>query len=190
MHSMTITTPASAGGGWLKFDLNVGGFEIRGCTWHPATNKPRFPRRRKCPGSKIWIPVIRAPKGFVRQLKELLNSGQLEMDRDRTPRVFRIFDLRNVGGLWFVFGFEIQGLKFLWCRWNPENGSIQFPITFLAGTGYKKRVVHASGPHVLKLREAVERHAIKQGEISEELLANLQESIQEERRRNQLSKAA
>jgi hypothetical protein len=188
MYSMKITPPVQAGGGWLKFDVNFRGFEIRGCTWHPATNKLRFPRRRKRPGSKIWLPVIRAPKGFVKQLKELLRSGQLETDRDRAPRVFRIFDLRNVGGWWYVFGFEIQRVQILWCRWNPEKGSIQFPITYLAGTGYKKRVVHAKGPHVTRLREALERYAVKKGVIPEELLAAFKRDIQE--RRKELAKAA
>jgi hypothetical protein len=55
--------------------------------------------------------------------------------------------------------FEVRGV-------NPENSSIQFPITYLAATGSKQRVVHAKGPHVLKLSEALEKFAVKNGVIS------------------------
>jgi hypothetical protein len=196
---MTVTKPIPTKGGWLKLDVNVGGFEIKGCTWHPATGRLRFPRRRKNPDSKTWITVVRAPKGFIKTLKALLQSGQLETKRDRSPRVFRIFGLRRVADFWFVFGFEVRGVQILWCRWNPERGSIQFPITYLPGTGDKrfseispniKRVVHAKGPHVLRLREALEKYAVKNGVIPKELLAAFQKEIQERKKQKHLAKAA
>jgi hypothetical protein len=101
-------------------------------------------------------------------------------ERDRSPRVFKILGLREVRDFWFVFGFKVRGVTILWCRWNPEKGSIQFPITYLPGTGDKrysetspniKRVVHAKGPHVIELRKALERHAVDSGAIPEEVIA-------------------
>ena len=101
-----------------------------------------------------------------------------------------ILDLRPAGDQWYSFGFEVRGVKIWGCRWSPVFGSIQFPITYLAGTGYKKRVVHARGSHVLRLRAALEKYAVKRGEISQEMLAVFQEETQERRRQRQLAKAA
>jgi hypothetical protein len=187
---MKITQPVSAGGGWLKFDVNVGGFLIRGCTWHPGTGRLRFPRRRKWPRSDIWLGVVRAPKGFVARLKQLLASGQLEAKRDRSPRAFKIVYLKSIGGFWFTFGFQVRGVTIRGCRWSPEHGCIQFPITYRANDNCKKRVVHATGPHVIALREALKRYAIKEDLVSEALLAAFQEEIEERKMQRQLAKAA
>jgi len=180
LQSMTITQPVAAGGGWLKFDVNVGGFEIRGCTWHPATNRLRFPRRRKHPGSNSWKTVVRPSAAFVKRLKELLKAGQLKTNRDRSSCVLTILGVEDVGRGWVKFGFKVRGVKIFGCRWNPSCGSIQFPITYLA-SGKKKRVVHARGAHVVRLLEALRQYAIKEGIYSKEVLQHFDKDIQERR---------
>jgi hypothetical protein len=182
---MTISQPVAAGGGWFKFDVNVGGFEIRGCTWHPATNRLRFPRRRRYPGSNSWRTVVRPSAQFVKRLKELLKAGQLKTKRDRSPCVLTILGVQALGDGWFKLGFKVRGVRIMGCRWAPSCGSIQFPITYLA-SGKKKRVVHAKGAHVVRLLKALRRYAIQQGIYEERVFEFFERDIQrrrEERKR-------
>ena len=81
---------------------------------------------------------------------------------------------------WLKFGFKVRGVKIFACRWNAIQGSIQFPITYLA-SGKKKRVVHARGAHVVRLLEAPRRYAIEEGIYSKELLEHFEKYIQERR---------
>jgi|SRR5580704_4581178 hypothetical protein len=145
---------------------------------------------RRWPGSNQWVTVVWPSKPFAKRLKELLKAGQLRTERDRSPCVLKILEMRPADDQWYSFGFEVRGVKIWGCRWSPVFGAIQFPITYLAGTGYKKRVVHARGPHVLRLRAAVEKYALKRGEVTEEVLAIFHKEIQERRQRKRLAKVA
>jgi hypothetical protein len=168
--SLTITIPVVAGNGWVKFDLNVGGFDIRGCTWHCGKNRLRFPRRRLYPSSSnYWRTVVKPSRAFVAALKGLLRSGQQRTKRDRSPCKLKITDIRNVGRGWYKFQFEVRGVVIKGCRFNPFLGSIQFPITYrlcvkqgqwiLDPQFAKRRVVHARGAHVERLRKALYEQA-------------------------------
>jgi hypothetical protein len=106
MQSMTISTPVSAGGGWLKFDLNVGGFKIRGCTWHPATDRLRFPRRHRWPRSKQWMAVVRAPQPFVKRLKRTAPSRTARNQAGPESVLLEVLGLRRVSDRWYTFGFH------------------------------------------------------------------------------------
>jgi hypothetical protein len=54
----------------------------------------------------------------------------------------------------------------------------------------KKRVVHAKGPHVIKLRDALEKYVVEQGILSKELVAAFKKDIQEGRAQKRLAKTA
>src|ERR1700730_16761316 len=192
MVSMTITQPVPAGGGWVKFDVNVGGFEIRGCTWHKATNRLRLARRRRIPASKVWRPVVRPPSSFVRQLKALLNAGLLRTKRDRSPCKLTILSVDPIGYYWYKVAFKVRGVTILGCRWCPGYGCIQFPITYLAN-GRKKRVVHAKGAHVKRLLQALRQQAPKHEDfLCEVVLRGWDKDVQDkkERRKQRLLEAS
>jgi hypothetical protein len=192
MVSMTITQPVSAGGGWVKFDVNVGGFEIRGCTWHKATNRLRFSRRRRIPGSKVWRTVVRPPSSFVKQLKALLNAGLLRTKRDRSPCKLTIISVDPIGYYWYKVAFKVRGVTILGCRWCPGFGCIQFPITYLAN-GRKKRVVHAKGGHVKRLLQGLRQQAPKhEDSVCEFIFQCFDRDIQDkkERRKQRLAEAS
>jgi hypothetical protein len=68
---------------------------------------------------------------------------------------------RNEEG-WLVFSFTVRGVTILGCRWRPQRGSIQLPVSFfLEDSGdrfrhVKKPVVCAYGAHIIRLRKALE----------------------------------
>jgi hypothetical protein len=150
---MTISNIRPIENGWMMFDLNVGGFVIKRCKWKPATGSIKFPvRRTKNGGLK---PVIHAYGAFVRRVRALLESGEARTPRDRTPCELRIHGLREVAGDWWVFGFTVRGVTIWGCRYKPQTGSIQLPVTFSPGANHRKRVVHAPGVHINRLRKAL-----------------------------------
>lgn len=152
--------------GWQKFNLNVGGFCVRGCRWRPATRRIFFPLRYDKRRNRRR--VIFAHGALVKRLRDLLESGQMGTPRDRRPCVLRIHGFgrsRNEEG-WLVFDFTVRGFTILGCRWRPQRGSIQLPVTFHfdeAKVRYvKKRVVCAYGSHIVRLRKALEAELRRQ----------------------------
>lgn len=62
---------------------------------------------------------------------------------------------------WWIFKFTVRGFTILGCRWHPESGSVQLPVTFGVGQDgepTKRLVVRAYGAHILRLRAALEAH--------------------------------
>jgi hypothetical protein len=155
---MTITKRFATGKGWEKFNLNVGGFVIKNCRWKPKTGAIAFPKRRDKRGR--WKMVVHAYPPFLKQLRALLQLGQSRTPRDRRKCTLTIHRLRQLNNGWCVFGFTVRSVTIWGCRWDPLNRSIQLPITFLSNGMRKKRVVHAPGVHILRLRAAlvVEAH--------------------------------
>jgi hypothetical protein len=156
--------------GWQKFNLNVGGFCIRGCRWHPATRRIFFPFRYG--KRRARYKVVFAHGVLVKRLRELLESGELETPRDRRPCVLKIHGFgrsRSEEG-WLVFSFTVRGFTILGCRWLPQRGSIQLPVTFNFDEAkvrhVKKRVVCAYGSHMVRLRNALAAELAKRDEES------------------------
>lgn len=138
---------------WRRFNLNVGGFCIRGCRWHVTTGQIIFPRRYTPLGARRNVVAVHGRQ--VLRLRELLESGQTETARDRKPCTLRIRLLgqsRREDRHWLIFTFTVRGFTILGCRWQPESGSIQLPVTFLHDEDGrvcgKKIVVGAYGAHV------------------------------------------
>jgi len=158
--------------GWQKFNLNVGGFCIRGCRWHPATGRIFFPIRYDRSGRRRKQRVIFVHGVLVKRLRGLLESGKMETPRDRRPCVLKIHGFgrsRSVEG-WLIFNFTVRGFTILGCRWRPQRGSIQLPVSFsLEDSGaifryIKKPVVCAYGAHIVRLRKALEAELQRQEE--------------------------
>lgn len=159
---MTVSKLVQQADGWTRFNLNVGGFTIKNCRWHPQRRAIRFPVRYDRGGRRHN--VIRAWGTHVIRLRELLESGQTASKRDRRRCEFRI---RPVGlsreryGLinWLIFNFTVRGFTTLGCRWQPETGSVQLPVTFFPQSGrrVKKRVVCAWGAHIKRLQQALQQ---------------------------------
>jgi hypothetical protein len=167
---MSVSNFRPSGKGWLLFDLNVGGFLIRGCRWKPQTGAISFPLRKDRKG---WHIVVQVSKPFLKQLRVLLASGQLKTPKDRSPCILKIHRLREVRDQWFVFGVTIRGSVTIWSwRWQPLSGSIQPPITYFEGPRGmdwwywpKRRVVTAPGVAINRLRAAVVKEATELGII-------------------------
>src|ERR1700676_3306637 len=111
--------------GWQKFNLNIGGFCIRGCRWNPYSRRVFFPVRYD--RSRRRYKVVFAHGVLVKRLRALLESGETEMPRDRRPCVLRIkgFGRSRSEDGWLIFDFTVRGIKILGCRWRPSRGSIQ-----------------------------------------------------------------
>lgn len=148
--------------GWLRFNLNVGGFCIRGCRWHPATGRIFFPIRYD--KRHVRRKVIFVHGVLVKRLRGLLESGEIETPRDRRPCVLKIHGFgrsRSEEG-WLIFNFTVRGFTILGCRWRPQRGSIQLPVSFsIEDSGaifryIKKPVVCAYGADIVRLRKALE----------------------------------
>jgi hypothetical protein len=147
---------------WRRFNLNVGGFTIKGVRWYPPTGQIVFPVRYS--RNQIVYDVVHAYGRQVMRLRELLESGQMAAPRDRRPCKLTIWfrgrSRREREQGWFVFDFTVRGFTILWCRWQPASGSIQLPVTFFDDDEndryVKKRVVTAYGAHILRLRRALE----------------------------------
>lgn len=146
--------------GWVRFNLNVGGFCIKGCRWNPATRRIFFPIRYD--DRRIRRRVIFAYGVLVKRLRTHLESGKTETPRDRRRYVLKIrgFGRSHYEEGWLVFSFTVRGFTILGCRWHPQNGSIQLPVTFrfdeVQIRHVKKRVVCAYGSHKVRLRKALE----------------------------------
>jgi hypothetical protein len=165
---MKISRREMLSDGWQRFNLNVGGFCIRGCRWRPATRRIFFPRRYdKCRARRK---VVFAHGTLVKRLRELLESGKTETPRDRRPCVLKIHGFgrsRSEEG-WLIFDFTVRGFTILGCRWLPHRRSIQLPVSFRfdeAKVRYvKKLVVCAYGSHMVRLRNALETELAKRDE--------------------------
>jgi hypothetical protein len=149
--------------GWSRFNLNVGGFSIRNCRWRASTRQILFPRRYD--SHRRPHAVVYAHGSQVIRLRALLESGQTAIPRDRRPCTLRIHGLHSIAWEpgWYVFNFTVRGFTILGCRWKPETGSIQLPITFFWDSrrvrDVKKRVVWSFGTHINRLRHALEAYA-------------------------------
>ena len=159
---MKISKKQALTNGWERFNLNVGGFCIRGCRWRPATGRIFFPIRFG--KGRARRKVVFAHGVLVKRLRGLLESGELETPRDRRPCVLKIHGFgrsRSEDG-WLVFDFTVRGFTILGCRWRPQRGSIQLPVSFsLEDSGdrfryIKRPVVCAYGSHIVRLRKALE----------------------------------
>ena len=158
--------------GWTRFHLSVGGFVIKNCRWRPSSGQIFFPLRY----DKGQHPhtVVSAHGSRVKRLRELLESGKTETPRDRTPCTLKIHGF-GAGELsedilqnWLIFDFTVRGFKIIGCRWLPGSGSIQLPVSFSVQFNgqevrwRKKQVVCAFGPHINRLRAAVEKEETRQ----------------------------
>ena len=72
--------------GWYRFNLNVGGFTIRNCRWHPPTRRIFFPRRYDLFGPRRPHRVIFAYGTQVKRLRNLLESGLNESNPRKNGR--------------------------------------------------------------------------------------------------------
>jgi len=165
---MKISKMLDLPGGWRKFNLNVGGFCIRGCRWRPQSRRILFPVRYDKRGRRRK--VIFAHGAVVKRLRGLLEAGLTEAPRDRRPCVLRIHGFghsRSEQG-WLIFSFTVRGITILGCRWRPHRGSIQLPVTFSFEDGkprfryIKKPVVCAYGAHIMRLRKSLEVELVRQ----------------------------
>lgn len=154
------------------FNLNIGGFTIMNCRWYPRSRRIFFPVRYDRSYRRRRYKVVLAYGSHVKRLRALLESGLREAPRDRRPRKFKIGqcaikheeNAAHTGTtVWVIFNFTVRGFTILGCRWNPESGSIQLPVTFLSiitrrdGVRYRKKpVVCAFGVHINRLRTALE----------------------------------
>ena len=144
------------------FHLNVGGFTIKNCRWYPASARILFPVRYD--KYRHRHPVVFVHGCHLRPLRALLHSGSTQTPRDRRPCNLRIHfrgRSRNEFREWRVFDFTVRGFTILGCRWQPDSGSIQLPVTYLPLDNYnfqhsKKKVVCAFGAHIVRLRETLE----------------------------------
>jgi hypothetical protein len=143
------------------FHLNVGGFTIKNCRWFPGSRSIRFPVRYD--KRRVRHPVVHVHGWQLRPLRQLLDSGGTETPRDRRPCNFKIHFCgcsRREYPEWRIFDFTVRGFTILGCRWQPSSGSIQLPVTFAFDLNRlrhaKKRVVCAHGPHINRLRRALE----------------------------------
>jgi hypothetical protein len=159
---MKISKRQNLPGGWQRFNLNVGGFCIRGCRWHPATRRIFFPFRYGKRRARYKVVFVHGV--LIKRLRRLLESGETETPRDRRSCVLKIHGFghsRSEDG-WRIFDFTVRGFTILGCRWLPHRGSIQLPVSFfLEDSGdrfryIKKPVVCAYGSHVVRLRKALE----------------------------------
>jgi hypothetical protein len=172
-----VTNVVEQHNGWTRFHLSVGGFVVKNCRWHVPTGRIFFPRRYDT--NKQRHPVVFAYGAQVKRLRDLLLSGEAATPRDRRPCTLKIHgfgpgELNEYGQRWFIFNFTVRGFTILGCRWLPETGSIQLPVTFVyagLGTYRKKKIVCAYGAHINRLREYLQAEWVKQYALQEEALA-------------------
>lgn len=165
---MKVTNGMEQPNGWIRFHLSVGGFVIKNCRWHEPSGRIFFPRRydiRKYPHR-----VVFAYGAQVKRLRDLLLSGEAATPRDRRPCVLKIHGFGESygeeGQLWLIFDFTVRGFTILGCRWQPDSGSIQLPVTFTFDDQKikyaKKQIVCAYGAHINRLRGYLEAEWIAQ----------------------------
>lgn len=78
---MKITGLTAAGGASYVFHLNVGGFTIKRCRWNPNSGQILFPRRYDRNGRPHRVVFVHGTR--VNRLRELLESGETALPRDR-----------------------------------------------------------------------------------------------------------
>jgi len=148
---------------WHRFHLNVGGFTVKNCHWNSASGQILFPRRYDRSGRRHKVIFVRGTQ--VNRLRDLLESGQMALPRDRRPCILRIhiLGLTHDPPRWVIFNFTVRGFTILGCRWQPSTGSIQLPVTFFLsenpgpyGPWRRKQIVCAFGAHINRLRQAAE----------------------------------
>jgi hypothetical protein len=183
---MKVTRLVAEQNGWRRFDLSIGGFVVKNCRWHEPTRWVSFPRRYDQRGNRH--PIVHAHPAHVKRLRALLESGEVETPRDRRPCTFKIHFLgrsRTDRNPWLIFNFTVHGFTILGCRWQPESCSIQLPVSFTfdengigkpRGPWRKKQVVCAFGPHILRLREALEARLQVNGAFAKYVNKNMVEA--------------
>jgi hypothetical protein len=145
ISKLTINT-----NGVSQFNLNVGGFSILRCRWYPQRRRVVFPQRRSKLGR--YQTVVKAHGRLVSQLRQLLESGQSETPRDRRPRTFKFHYVRLRGYGWYEFAFTVRGFTICHCRWLPDKGSIQLPVTFFGRLHGGRFVPAMLNDHPIKKR--------------------------------------
>ena len=150
-------------GRW-RFNLSVGGFVVKNVRWYPRSRRILFPIRYD--RHRRPYRVVNVHGAHVKRLRNLLESAETELPRDRRPCVLKIHALRESrNNRWLIFSFTVRGFTILGCRWHPQSGSIQLPVTFAFDEGrttfayVKKPVVCAYGAHINRLRRALEAHS-------------------------------
>jgi hypothetical protein len=159
---MKISELTQLDGPWRRFDLNVGGFTIKRCRWNVHDHRILFPLRYSRHGSRHRVIFVHG--ALVNKLRALLESGETSLPRDRRPCHlnihFRGWSHGDAYHTWVVFGFTVRGFTILGCRWHPESGSIQLPVTFFPNPGghswNRRQVICAYGAHINRLRRALE----------------------------------
>jgi hypothetical protein len=160
--------------GRQKFDLNVGGFTIKGCKWHSGRGSISFPARYSLQGKRYG--VIWASDEEVKKLRSLLESCKKRGPNEENVSPLTILPLRWIkqppkwdGACWverewLIFSFALNGFEVRGCRWNPQSGDIRMPVTFHPKAHmYRRRycrrvrqVVTADRAHKELLIEALE----------------------------------
>lgn len=160
---MKIINMSNEANGWRRFNLSIGGFVVKNCRWHLPSRIILFPLRYDTYGGQHRVAFAHGTQ--VKRLRDLLESGETATPRDRRPCTLRIRVLGQSYGdheRWLIFNFTVRGFTILGCRWQPESGSIQLPVSFYFDerilTYRKKRVVCAFGAHIMRLRRALETH--------------------------------
>jgi len=161
-----ISKLTASGGNRHRFHLNVGGFTVKNCRWNSASGRIFFPMRHDQNNGRHR--VVFAYGAHVNRLRQLLESGETALPRDRRPCTLKI---RFLGWSphewpvrWMIFNFTVRGFTILGCRWQPSTGSVQLPVTFYfcqipGQVGFRKRLlVCAYGAHINRLRQALEDH--------------------------------
>ena len=156
---MKVTNLVQQPRGWARFHLSIGGFVVKNCRWHGPTGRIFFPLRYDKRHGRHRI--IFAYGARVKRLRDLLESGETETPRDRRPCIFRMQGFGR-SHKWLIFNFTVRGFTILGCRWRPDRGSIQLPVTFAFDDNrsryQKKAVVCAYGAHINRLRGYLEAH--------------------------------
>jgi hypothetical protein len=161
---MNVSNMAQARNGWVRFNLSVGGFVIKNCRWRPQSGRIFFPQRYDTRGQQHR--VVYAHGALVKRLRNLLESDRAETPRDRRPCILRIHGFGESYAQrhrWLIFSFTVRGFTILGCRWEPQSGSIQLPVTYVGFDEHrhclrKKAVVCAYGAHIDRLRGYLEAH--------------------------------
>jgi hypothetical protein len=171
-----VTNLVQQPNGWARFHLSVGGFVIKNCRWHEASGRIFFPRRYDIHHQPHQ--VVFAYGAQVKRLRDLLLSGKVETPRDRRRCILKIHGFGKSYGdenLWRIFSFTVRGFTILGCRWLPETGSIQLPVTFTFDDQKveyaKKAIVCAYGAHINRLRGYLLAEWLKQHPVQEEAFA-------------------
>jgi hypothetical protein len=176
--AVKVTNLVQQPNGWTRFHLSVGGFVVKNCRWRPISGRIAFPLRYDTHGQRHK--VIFAYGATVKRLCNLLQSGETQTPRDRRPCDLKIqrFGQSYEEHRWLIFNFTVRGFTIQGCRWQPQSGSIQLPVTFYRDAQLhrwrKKAVVCAWGSHIMRLRRSVEAHAGWNAQAEEQPVAEVE----------------